>query len=236
MGAVELVLVRHGESLGNVAAAAVEGTDVEAIEVASRDVDVTLSDRGYEQARALGARLADLPPDRLPHAVWSSPYRRAFDTAATALYVAGIDITIRVDERLRDRELGILDRLTARGVEARFPEEAARRRQLGRFYHRPPGGESWIDLGLRLRTLLADIDRVEDGRRVLLFCHDAVVLMARYVCEGLSEAHVLDIAHKSPVDNASVTRLLRPGGEGWWTLDGYNDVSHLETGRSSGPQ
>ena len=70
---------------------------------------------------------------------------------------------MRLDERLRDRELGVLDRLTRRGVEARHPEEAELRRRLGKFYHRPAGGESWADIALRVRTALADLDRSRTG-------------------------------------------------------------------------
>ncbi|HYO31623.1 MAG TPA: histidine phosphatase family protein [Nocardioidaceae bacterium] len=228
MGAVELVLTRHGESLGNVAAAKAEADEAEFIEVLARDADVELSDTGQEQARSLGALLKKWSPDQLPQSVWSSPYRRAADTGRLALDAAGLDLPLRIDERLRDRELGVLDRLTTRGVEARFPEEAARRRWLGKFYHRPPGGESWADLALRMRSLLADVDRVEDGRRVLLVCHDAMVVVTRYVCEGLSESDVLDITRTTAIRNVSVTRLRRPSGEGEWTLDLFNDVSHLE--------
>ena len=228
MGAVELSLVRHGESMGNVAAAEAEAAQAEVIEVPVRDADVPLSPGGEEQARALGALFASWTPEQVPDSVWSSPYKRAHDTATIALDVAGLDPEIRVDERLRDRELGILDRLTTRGVEARYPEEAARRRWLGKFYHRPPGGESWVDLVLRVRSLMGDLDRVEDGRRVLVSCHDAMVLIFRYVCEGLTEADILEIARANPIRNVSLTRLHRPSGEGAWTCVEFNDVSHLQ--------
>jgi broad specificity phosphatase PhoE len=228
MGAVELSLVRHGESMGNVAAAQAEAAQAEVIDVLVRDADVPLSPGGQEQARALGALFASWTPEQVPDSVWSSPYKRAYDTATIALDVAGLHAEIRVDERLRDRELGILDRLTTRGVEARYPEEAARRRWLGKFYHRPPGGESWVDLVLRVRSLMGDLDRVEDGRRVLVSCHDAMVLIFRYVCEGLTEADILDIARANPIRNVSLTRLHRPSGEGAWTCAEFNDVSHLQ--------
>ncbi len=228
MGAVELLLVRHGESLGNVAASEAEAADAEVIEVPVRDADVELSPTGIEQAQALGRLLTDWDLGRLPESVWSSPYKRALETGRVALEVAELALAIRVDERLRDRELGVLDLLTTRGVEARYPEEAARRRWLGKFYHRPPGGESWADLVLRVRSVLADLDAAEDGRRVLVVCHDAMVLIFRYVCEGLTEAEILEIARTDPVRNLSLTRLVRPSGEGWWKTDMFNDVSHLE--------
>ncbi len=48
--------------------------------------------------------------------VWSSPYRRAVQTAEIALQASGASLPVRLDERLRDRELGILDLLTWLGV------------------------------------------------------------------------------------------------------------------------
>lgn len=225
MGASELFLVRHGESAANVAAAYAESVGAERIDVPARDADVELSGTGADQARALGTWLAGLPaPDR-PQEVWSSPYRRAADTARIALTQSRLDLPLLLDERLRDRDLGITDTLTAAGVRARYPEEAERRRWLGKFYYRPPGGESWADVGLRVRAVLADLERQDRAERVLLTCHDAVVLVFRYVCEQLDEAEVLGIGRDAGVRNASVTRLVADGDG--WRLAEYNAHGHL---------
>lgn len=221
------MLVRHGESMGNLAAAEAHLAGAEVIEVDRRDADVELSPLGREQAAALGSWLADLPVDQAPTAMWSSTYLRARETAEIALAEAGMDLPIRVDERLRDRELGILDRLTNAGVAARFPEEAARRAWLGKFYHRPPGGESWADMALRVRSVLADIDRLEDGGRVLVACHDAMILVFRYVCEGMSEQEILDLGATTSVRNASVTQLVPAAGPGGWRAVSFNEAEHL---------
>ncbi|WP_127128168.1 histidine phosphatase family protein [Georgenia sp. SYP-B2076] len=225
MGATELLLVRHGESAGNVAANRATSSGAETIEVPARDADVELSENGTEQARALGAWLRDLPAGRTPQAVWSSPYRRASDTARTALGEAGLDLPVHLDERLRDRDLGITDTLTWAGVQARYPEEARRREWLGKFYHRPPGGESWADVALRVRAVLADLERQESHERLMVTCHDVVILVFRYVCEGLDEAGVLEIARTQGVRNAAVTRLVRTDGE--WQVADYNLDTHL---------
>ncbi|MET0789555.1 MAG: histidine phosphatase family protein [Cellulomonas sp.] len=225
-GVRELVLVRHGESVGNVAAAAAERAGLEAIDLETRDADTPLSPLGAEQAAALGTWLREQRPgDGSPDVVWCSPYVRAVQTATIALREAGSSLALHQDERLRDRELGILDLLTSTGVAARYPDEDARRRHLGKFYYRPPGGESWADLALRVRSLLADLDRVEAGRRVLVVAHDAVIATIRYVCEGLSEREVLDLARRWPVRNAAVTRLARTGDG--WIATVVNDDAHL---------
>jgi broad specificity phosphatase PhoE len=119
----------------------------------------------------------------------------------------------------------VLDLLTTRGVRNRFPMEAERRRWLGKFYHRPPGGESWADVVLRLRSFLRDVVD-DDVERAVVVAHDAVVLLLRYVCERLTEQQVLAIQVSEPVRNASVTRLARRL-DGSWQLTGYNDVDHL---------
>ncbi|MCC3281359.1 MULTISPECIES: histidine phosphatase family protein [Arthrobacter] len=225
MGATELILIRHGESAGNVAATLAQRTGAEVIDVGLRDPDVPLSPDGEAQAAALGAWLAGIAPDERPESVWCSPYLRARQTAE----IAGL-APFRVDERLRDRELGILDLLTSRGVAARYPAEAERKQWLGKFAYRPPGGESWADVALRLRSLLRDLDDGEDGRRVAVVCHDAVILLLRYVCEGLLEADLLDIAAANSVRNGSVTRLVRPSGTGPWEVAVFNTVDHLATG------
>jgi broad specificity phosphatase PhoE len=221
------MLVRHGESLGNVAASAAALSGAEVIDVPARDADIDLSRIGHEQATALGNSFAGLAPSERPDIVWCSPYARARRTAELVVAAAGWTVPVVVDERLRDRELGVLDMLTTRGVELRLPEEARRRRWLGKFYYRPPGGESWTDVALRLRSFLTDLNQLSGRERVLVVAHDAVILLFRYLLEGLSEEELLNLAATTTVLNASVTRYVRAEGEGAWALDGFNLAEHL---------
>ena len=57
MAAGELIVIRHGESLGNAAAAQAYADDAEVIEIDTRDADVELSPTGVEQAQALAGVL-----------------------------------------------------------------------------------------------------------------------------------------------------------------------------------
>ncbi|MFI0483342.1 histidine phosphatase family protein [Actinomadura sp. 9N215] len=226
-----LTLTRHGESTGNLAYQAVLGTDAEEAGIQERDADVPLSDAGRAQAATLGRWLAALPPDERPTMVVASPYLRTLDTARIALaqtpYAAPHDpdgLRPVVDERIRDREQGALQGLTELGVRRRFPDEADRLRRLGKFYYRPPGGESWADLALRLRSFYRDLEADAAGGRVLVVTHDAIVVMTRYLVEGLSEREILEI-EKTPIANASVTRW-RQDGSGLRAVT-YNDRAHL---------
>jgi broad specificity phosphatase PhoE len=227
MAVTELILVRHGESVGNVAREEAESSGALSIPMPMRDADVPLSELGVEQARAVGRWLA-ADPGRLPDTVWSSPYLRARQTARIALAELANPPAIRQDERIRDRELGVLDLLTKRGVGSQFPAEAERRRWLGKFYYRPPGGESWADLVLRIRAFITDLERGPGHGRQLIVSHDAVILLFRYVCEQLDEDSVFEIARSGSVTNASVSRLVRDDGEPGWRTAVYNDDQHLE--------
>jgi broad specificity phosphatase PhoE len=216
-----LGIVRHGESTGNVAAAAAETGRLEEIDIPERDADVPLSDTGREQAEAVGSWLAEQPPDL----VVVSPYLRTVQTAEIALADLP-QVPVRRDERLRDRELGILDLLTTHGVQTRLPAEAVRRKRLGKFYYRPPGGESWADVALRLRALLGDLRRDHDGGRVLLFGHEAVVFLLRYLIEDLSEQQLMELAHDGTIANCSVTTWSRNGSGDLEIVD-FAKVHHL---------
>jgi probable phosphoglycerate mutase len=188
-----LWIVRHGESAGNVARdrAHLEGLD--RIDIQQRDVDVPLSDLGFAQSASLGRWFAALPADQRPDVVISSPYLRACGTATAVSDAGGLvsGTATRIDERLREREFGILDRLTSAGIRRLYPEQAELRKSVGKFYHRPPGGESWCDVILRLRSVLNSLSLHFASRRVLIIGHQVVVLCLRYLLEDLTEAQIL---------------------------------------------
>ena len=229
-----LLLVRHGESAGNVARDRAEADGDVMIDIASRDMDVPLSDLGHRQAGALGRWIGRLGEDERPSVVYTSPYVRACETSRIALDAAGIDadsIHFVVDERLREREFGVLDRLTRLGIKERYPEQAEFRAHLGKFYHRPPGGESWADVLLRLRSLVDTLTRECCDERVLVVSHQVVVLMFRYVLEHLSEQEVLAISADTELANCSVTSYRFDPGllpHGGMALTRFNEVAPLE--------
>jgi probable phosphoglycerate mutase len=230
----DLWIVRHGESAGNVARDLAHASGRGRIDIAERDVDVPLSRLGQEQAQALGRWFADLPAAERPEVVLTSPYLRAIHTAELIGEAGGLadrSPTRCIDERLREREFGILDRLTTLGVKELHPEQAAMRASLGKFYHRPPGGESWCDVILRLRSMLDTLSLHHAERRVLIVGHQVVVLCLRYLLEGLNEQQILEIDAEGDVANCGVTqyRFEGVGGhDGAMRLERYNFTAPLE--------
>jgi broad specificity phosphatase PhoE len=202
------------------------------IDIDGRDVDVPLSARGRRQARAVGRWFARMPRDERFGAVLSSPYARAVQTAETIVEESGSPGTrIVLDERLREKDFGRLNRLTKVGIARWFPEEAERRTQLGKFYYRPPGGESWCDVILRARSVLDDLQLRHGGQRVLLVVHQVVVLCFRYLLEDLDEARLLSIDRQGDVANCAVTAFEAVGdadGHQRLELCQYNFAAPIE--------
>jgi broad specificity phosphatase PhoE len=101
---VRILLIRHGESLGNVDPR---------VHATTADHAVPLSDRGHQQAREAGARLADYLDQHVqgerPHIrLWVSPYHRTRQTADRLVEIARGWITDRVEQRARPGQLPTL--------------------------------------------------------------------------------------------------------------------------------
>lgn len=217
-----LMFVRHGESLGNVANERAYASGAERLDLTVNDPSVELSDLGVRQARTLGRRLRADPA--APTVAVVSSYVRARQTLEHVLDSAELSIETRADERLRDREQGVLDRLTGRGVRATLPEEAERRDYLGKFWYRPPGGESWADVALRMRAALLDIRADHPGERVLVVTHDVPILLARYVLEQMTPEEVVGLSRQ--IVNCGITTYVHDG-QGM-RLDVFNDATPVD--------
>jgi broad specificity phosphatase PhoE len=102
----------------------------------------------------------------------------------------------------------MLDRLTHRGIQQRLPEQAEARQRLGKFFYRPPGGESWCDVALRVRSTLDSLSREHPQQRVMIVAHEVVILMFRYVLEHLREGELLELSRSEPLANCSVTSFV----------------------------
>jgi broad specificity phosphatase PhoE len=229
----EIWLVRHGQSAGNVARDEAEAAAGLHIQIAERDVDVPLSALGERQSQALAQWFAALPAHERPNVVLHSPYLRARQTAQAV--IGGMAraelLAVQVDERLREKEFGILDRLTTHGIAHKYPELYAQRQHVGKFYFRPPGGESWCDVILRLRSVLDTLTREYTRERVLIVAHQVIVNCFRYLFERLDEEAILAADRAGDVPNCSVTSYrFDPtlGKRGKLTLNLVNFVAPLE--------
>ena len=206
-----LVIVRHAESQRNVAKGEAEATGVETYGGRTRDVDIQLTDQGHQRADQTGRKLREhlgFDFDR----VFTSPYRRTVQTTDYLLAKFERPTEVVLEERIREKEFGVLDGLTKAGIERRYPGEKERKERNGKYYYRPPGGESYPDVNLRVHDFLGTMVRECRMENVLVVCHSVIVLSFRHLLERLAEKDVLDVdmdKEREP-KNCSIT---------WYTFD-----------------
>lgn len=238
-----LWFVRHGESAANVARNAAYAARAEEVEVRERDADVPLSALGERQADALGHWWAARPAEERPTVVLASPYVRARRTAERVVAAGaampngdGAAPEILLDERWREKELGLFFRVTHHAISRRHPEQWALRQEQDVFYYRPPNGESGADVAQRVRAALGDAARDYAGERVLVVCHQVTILAVRYVLERMTEDALMRAWRAYDLANCSVTEY-RPGAGGRLALARLNfTVPVAEGGPGAGDE
>ena len=137
-------------------------------------VAVPLTDKGRDEARLLGAQLANVELDLCVH----TRFPRTKETAELA--VVGRGVPVEVEPRLDDINIGDLDG---------SPIEQYRdvKREVGR--KRPfPGGESLDDAARRYAAAYRDLLE-RNVRRVLVVCHEIPV---RYALNAAAGSDALD--------------------------------------------
>lgn len=162
----KLILVRHGETEGNVAKV-----------LDTRLPGLPLTERGVAQAKSFGASLS-VPPRRL----FSSPALRARQTAGHIESVTGVPAEVL--DGVYEVQVGDLEGASSDAAHRHF-QEVYRRWHHGELDVRIPGGESGRDVldryllvleHLRL-TYLTPGDLREEGD-ILLVSHGAAMRLA----------------------------------------------------------
>ncbi|GGM17789.1 bifunctional RNase H/acid phosphatase [Nakamurella endophytica] len=197
-----VLVVRHGETTWSVRG-----------RFAGRE-DVPLTANGVRQAHAVAARIAALQPDL----VLTSPLQRCRATADAVARVRGIPV--EPVDALLDGALGEWTGLTVGQIEAGWPEQFARWRSD--VAATPPGGESFIQIRDRVRTVQERIRARHSGRVVVLVTHAAVAKMV--VTEALGVPP--DVAYRLRVDTGSLSGYsVDPDGA--TTVWAVNEAGHL---------
>lgn len=106
---MKLVLIRHGESVWNKENKFTGWTDVE------------LSEKGIEEAHAIGKKLAEQHVDF--GIAYTSVLKRAEDTLQIVLEELGVNIKVRKSYKLNERHYGALQGLNKDGARVQYGEE-----------------------------------------------------------------------------------------------------------------
>ncbi len=219
-----LVIVRHGQSERNVAKERAKAAGTGGAWAGSlRDMDTPLTPVGVQQAIVTGKYLGDKTDFDV---LFSSPYMRTMQTSQHIAEQLKTAPRLILEERIREIEFGILDGLTHDAVRQRYPDEWARREREGKYWYRPPGGESRPDVALRVHSFLGTLTRDYRQKKVLVVCHSVVVLIFRRLLERWDEAKYMEVDREEDVLNCAVTIYRYYADARRLNLDCYNTVCY----------
>jgi broad specificity phosphatase PhoE len=197
----KLILARHGETAWNVD------------RIFRGRSEVELDDVGMRQAELLGKYLSDWKLD----AIYSSPVRRALDTANIVARYQKTDV--QVAQGLSDMDFGEWQSLPEQEVRRRYPA------LLDDWHSTPervrmPGGESLEDVRNRSMQVVSGVVSKYDGS-VLLVSHRVVIKVLVCSLLGLDNSHFWNIGQ----DVGGITIFSYVNGR--FVLTRHNDTSHL---------
>jgi 2,3-bisphosphoglycerate-dependent phosphoglycerate mutase len=203
-GGTRLVLVRHGETEGNVS------------QVWHGSLDAPLTRRGQQQVAAVAARMAAWQDELPVHAFYVSPLPRAQSTAAAI--AAAIGVTPQVEPGLREFDLGDWEGRSFR--ELREQENLWGRWEQDPGFA-PPNGESPRSFGRRAAATLTRLADRHPGQTVLVVTHGGFIsnVLAAWLGKNDGDWRAYD------PHNCAVS-VLRRDGDGWHG-ELVNDVAHL---------
>lgn len=196
---MRLILLRHGESIGNVDESAF---------CRIPDHSMALTDVGQAQARSAGGRLREVLGVGLID-VFVSPYRRTLETFRL-LDVGDRVRRIREEPRLREQDWGNLQQQENQ-VRQRLERDA-----FGHFFYRLDSGESGADVYDRVTGFLSGLTAPaassgnDPDRTVLLVTHG---LTMRLACMALMGWTVAEFEALSNPPNGDFRVLTQAGAE-----------------------
>lgn len=201
---MRIMLIRHGE------------TDHNLENRMSGWTEATLSERGVEQARALGGRLRETPVSR----VITSGMKRANETAELVFPSHAAQEKIDIMEDLKEMHFGAMEGLTMDEVKERYPEDFAMLIEMkGRYTF--PQGESLYTFHRRIQKAGAALLKVKEEKAVAVVAHSGTIrsLLAGWIARDW-RAH-----WRFQIDHCSLTLVTLY--DGFPVLGTCNDITHL---------
>ena len=202
MKKTEIILIRHGET---------EWNSQQRMQGHSNS---DLSSVGQAQIQALGQWMKNVPFDH----IYSSDSLRAKQTAEAITQFSGHEL--KIDLRLREKNLGVFEGLTSEEARERHPEVFRLFKTAGSKYVIDEG-ESTQQLQDRALEIVNEIRIKHPEERVLLVTHGGFIRVVMKHSLGLS----LETPTRFLIRNTGVFRLV---WENKWLVSQMGGVSHLE--------
>ncbi|HEY9756831.1 MAG TPA: histidine phosphatase family protein [Oculatellaceae cyanobacterium] len=206
-----LIVLRHGQTPPNMMIET--PTDAHFYPVTGADTTIGMTVFGVEQVVEAAEFIVKFLGKLRLKRIFCSQFYRTRQTALLVQKALPYHPPVREDKRIAKRGYGDFWNITYAGVKALYPEEYAKFMEVGSYMYRPPGGENYPDLKVRLESFIADeIEGSDDN--ICISGHAAGVLMLEQMLLGeLTNYELVERYDNIAVLNATVTvyrRLILP--------------------------
>lgn len=219
---IDLVLVRHGESEGNIAneLSKLGDDSLWTSEFSERHSSKhRLTVKGREQAEQAGRWIREHIGDHFDF-YYASEYLRAQETAGLLGMPGAMWLT---ETYLRERDMGMF--VGRSDMERKRYVEENRYSKSDSFYWAPPAGESIAHCLLRVDRFLDSLSKHCSGMRVLVVCHGNIMRAFRVRLERMTQTQFSEWNASDHVGNGQIMwysrrdpTSLRVGPLMKWTL------------------
>ena len=191
-----LVIVRHGESEGNVVKQNLfhgDGSLYTEKFKERHDANYRLSKLGVYQSKIAGEYIKENFGENFFDAAYTSYFIRAIETGCNL----DLDIKWRIRYELIERDWGELGTLSPSERDKKFPDWKRIKNEDPLFW-RPQGGERMIDVQTRVKQFIGTLHRQHTEENVLVVCHGEVSWGFRLLLESISpmDYKILDQSKK----------------------------------------
>eukprot|EP01114_Cavostelium_apophysatum_P020382 TRINITY_DN6812_c0_g1_i1.p1 TRINITY_DN6812_c0_g1~~TRINITY_DN6812_c0_g1_i1.p1 ORF type:complete len:258 (+),score=15.10 TRINITY_DN6812_c0_g1_i1:68-841(+) len=217
---INLLLVRHAESIGNCDKSLMKHM---------ADHVIPLSDEGHNQAQLAGKVIREyLEKNTSPtthRRMWVSPYRRTRETADHICNIAGEWITDCKEHILiGEQQFGLFEGRDGEEISALYPQEYGHFSKCiegeGRFWARPPLGESRFDVAKRIHQAFGTFHRDAQMHGI----HDLIVVSHGVALRALAMMwlhHPVEWFEKEPNPQFCSVRLLEGNTDKGYIFNGF---------------
>lgn len=198
----KIYLIRHGE------------TEANKTFQFQGHIDNPLNSKGLCQAAALGQHYENIALDK----IYSSSMQRARQTAAPLAETHGL--TVQPLDELKEVCFGEWEGLSYDEIKAKWSD------QLELFFKQPaqcrmPGGESFDDVALRVRSVCEDLFKNNSDKNIAIVSHGGVIRVQLCLLLGLD----INKLWVFGVHNASTTCIGK--WQDRFTIEYVNDTHYL---------
>lgn len=202
---IKLYLIRHGE------------TEWNSIKRWQGWTDIELSEKGRNQARSLGERMKNMDIDE----IYSSPLKRAYETARPAAEAKGMEI--KTMDCFKEINFGEWEGMTSEEISAKYGKE------FDEFLKNPEempfsGEGSFKNVEKRIAKGFEKILEGKNGKSIAVVTHGGIIRIAVKYLLGIEGQWF----NKTWIDNTSIT--LVEIHKNYNLLRVLNDSSHINKG------